>query len=255
MDKGDIMPFIVVNKLNLYFRLRRSLRVKRLQLRVHDNRFEVIAPKRMLNREIMSFVWESRHWMARVHSRRLRDAHHVEKCEDNKFYYRGRHWTLSFCRGAVFKIDLIDQDKMVWSLPEGVLHQHQLEKWFQVQTHEIIDSVVQRVCPILGRWPTKIVLKQQKTRWGSCGINNAIQINWRLIFAPEGILEYVVVHELCHLLYRNHGVRFWKTVAKFFPDHAKSRKWLRKEGNFLMNINIEPSFWSQERFIREIESL
>lgn len=216
MVKGDIVPFIVANKLNLYFRLRRSLRVKRLQLRVHDNGFEVVAPKRVLNREIISFVWDSRHWMARAHSRRLRE---------------------------------LPQDKMRCSLPEGIPY-HELEQWFQAQTYKIIDSVVQRVCPILDRWPTRIVLKQQKTCWGSCGINNAIHINWRLIFAPEGILEYVVVHELCHLLHRNHGIRFWKTVAKFFPDHVKARKWLRKEGNFLMNINIEPSFWNRYNALR-----
>lgn len=255
------MPFIVVNKLNLYFQLRRSARAKRLQLRFHYDRFEVIAPRRLSNREIISFVWDSRQWMSRVHSKRSVQDPSQDKinlfCEGNKLYYRGRYWSVSFCKGATFKIEPLGEDKMICTLPDGEPHQHHalLEQWFQEQTYVIIHSVVQRVCPILGKWPRKIVLKQQKTRWGSCGINDAIQINWRLIFAPEGILEYVVVHELCHLLHRNHGIRFWKTVAKFFPQHALSRKWLRKEGDPLLRINLETSFCSQESFRSLVESL
>jgi predicted metal-dependent hydrolase len=242
------MPFVVVNKLSLNFRSRRSLRVKRLQLRLHGDGFEIVAPRRSSNREIITFIWDSRHWMARVHTRRaVRDIHFVRDIH-NKLYYRGRYWWMSFSKGATFKIDLIDEDKMICTLPEGKIAQHQLTQWFQAQTHQIVNAVMQSVCPILGKWPTKVVLKQQKTRWGSCGINDTIQINWRLIFAPEGILEYVVVHELCHLLHRNHGVRFWKTVARFFPDHPISRKWLREEGDLLMRMDIEVPFCSQESF-------
>lgn len=245
------MPFIVVNKLNLYFRSRRSIKAKRLQLRFHGGKFEVIVPRRLLNREVIAFIWDSRHWMMRVYNRHvMRDTQDKIDlfCEGNKLYYRGRYWEMSFSKGASFKIDLIDKEKINCTLSDEKDYQHQLEQWFQAQTHEIIHSVIQRVCPILKKWPKKIVLKQQKTRWGSCGINDTIQINWRLIFAPEGILEYVVVHELSHLLHRNHGIRFWKTVTKFFPEHAAARKWLRKEGDPLMGMKIGVSFCLQESF-------
>ena len=80
---------------------------------------------------------------------------------------------------------------------------------------------------------TSITVRDQKTRWGSCSSRGTLSFNYRLIFAPPVILDYVVVHELCHLTYMNHSDAFWNKVAGMIPDHAAHRRWLREHGHTL----------------------
>jgi predicted metal-dependent hydrolase len=110
----------------------------------------------------------------------------------------------------------------------------QILLWYQQQTHDFIAQSIEIFCPQLGRWPAGFGLKQQKTRWGSCGIQQKIYINWLLVLAPIGVLEYVVAHELCHLFHRNHGKRFWAKVANCYAEYETHEKWLTKHGHLLM---------------------
>lgn len=75
-----------------------------------------------------------------------------------------------------------------------------------------------------------ISIRDQKTRWGSCSSKGNLSFNWRLILAPSEILDYVVVHELCHLTYMNHSKDFWNMVASIIPDYKIRRKWLKENG-------------------------
>ena len=80
----------------------------------------------------------------------------------------------------------------------------------------------------------KITLRQQKTRWGSCAANGNRNFNWLLILAPPEVLDYVVVHELCHRREMNHSQAFWKEVEKILPDYRERQKWLKDNGWRLM---------------------
>ncbi len=79
----------------------------------------------------------------------------------------------------------------------------------------------------------RISIREQKTRWGSCSSAGNLNFNWRLIFAPEEVLNYVVVHELAHRLEMNHSKAFYAIVEQVLPDYKKSRKWLRENGSTL----------------------
>jgi len=80
----------------------------------------------------------------------------------------------------------------------------------------------------------QVRIKDQKTRWGSCSGKRNLNFNWRLVLAPPEILEYVVAHELCHLVQPNHSTAFWKWVGQLLPDYAVRRKWLKKNGHLLL---------------------
>lgn len=77
----------------------------------------------------------------------------------------------------------------------------------------------------------KIRIGNQRTRWGSCSSKGTISYNWRLILMPEEIMDYVVVHELCHLIEMNHSSRFWMLVSGILPDYAVRKTWLKQHGN------------------------
>lgn len=80
----------------------------------------------------------------------------------------------------------------------------------------------------------KITIRSQKTRWGSCSSKGTLSFNWRLMLAPPAILDYVVVHELCHLTHMNHSAEFWNLVESVFPNYRAARKWLKEHGNELV---------------------
>ena len=79
----------------------------------------------------------------------------------------------------------------------------------------------------------KITIRDQKSRWGSCSSTGTLSFNYRLIFAPPKVLDYVVVHELCHLTHMNHSKDFWNTVATIMPDYMKYKTWLKEHGHEL----------------------
>lgn len=80
----------------------------------------------------------------------------------------------------------------------------------------------------------RITIRDQKTRWGSCSAKGNLSFNWRLMLAPPAILDYVVVHELCHLTHMNHSAAFWQKVASVYPDYRTARKWLKDHGRELV---------------------
>ena len=81
--------------------------------------------------------------------------------------------------------------------------------------------------PRIGRRPGRIAIRDQKSRWGSCSSKGNLNFNWKLIMAPPQALDYVVIHELCHLWEFNHSPRFWDRVRSFMPDYEIWKKWLK----------------------------
>ena len=89
--------------------------------------------------------------------------------------------------------------------------------------------------PLVGVDYNKITVRCQRTRWGSCSAKGNLSFNCLLMLCPDRVIDYVVVHELCHRLEMNHSPRFWAQVARALPEYASARRWLREEGRLLMD--------------------
>jgi hypothetical protein len=92
-----------------------------------------------------------------------------------------------------------------------------------------------RLSAQIGRDIARINLRDTRSRWGSCSGTGNLSFSWRLIFAPEPVLDYVVAHEVAHLVEMNHGARFWRLVASLSPDIAGSRAWLKRHRSRLLS--------------------
>lgn len=99
---------------------------------------------------------------------------------------------------------------------------------------ELVAMVADEEAAALGVTVERITIKDQRTRWGSCSTTGALSFNWRLAIAPFEVLDYVVVHELCHLREHNHSARFWKLVEARRPDYRDHREWLDQHGPELL---------------------
>jgi predicted metal-dependent hydrolase len=93
-----------------------------------------------------------------------------------------------------------------------------------------IALIAQSEAAALGVRYSRITLRDQRSRWGSCSSSGALSFNWRLVLAPHDVLDYVVVHEVCHLVELHHGPAFWRLVERRRPDYRDAKRWLDDHG-------------------------
>jgi predicted metal-dependent hydrolase len=102
--------------------------------------------------------------------------------------------------------------------------------WYLSQGLSKVKQRMKLFAPRLGLEPYKVVVKEQQSRWGSCTKKGAININWKILMAPMRIVDYVIVHELGHMIHADHSVEFWSVVSSVMPDYDERKEWLRIHG-------------------------
>lgn len=111
-----------------------------------------------------------------------------------------------------------------------------LEKWYREKTLEIVTKKISYYQSIFKDKVTDIRVKEQKRRWASCTGKNAILFNWRCSMAREDVLEYIVIHEMSHIDYKNHSKDFWNRVEEIMPNYREKHEWLKTNG---INMKLE----------------
>jgi predicted metal-dependent hydrolase len=119
-------------------------------------------------------------------------------------------------------------------VPSGRGRLPALERFYRRAARVEIGARLDRACEISGNAYTSLTIRNQRTRWASCSQAGVMSFNWRLLLAPEPVLDYVVWHEVCHLEIMDHSPRFWALVSRFCPDHREHRRWLRRHGQTLV---------------------
>jgi predicted metal-dependent hydrolase len=108
-----------------------------------------------------------------------------------------------------------------------------LERWYRRAARAETEPRAHEAAAAIGARVTGVAIRAQRTRWGSCSPSGALSFNWRLLLAPEPVLDYVVVHEACHLKVADHSRRFWSLVERHCPDWREHARWLRRNGSAL----------------------
>jgi predicted metal-dependent hydrolase len=153
------------------------------------------------------------------------------------FPYLGRHYRLKViksskdverkCRLVNGRI-LVEVNENRGEEGKKVTVKRNLINWYLEHAKEKIGERIGRFGQQIGRWPANIEIKNQERRWGSCSPNGSIRFNWKIIMAPISVLDYVIVHELCHLIYSHHSTQFWQKVQSIIPDYRRRRDWLKE---------------------------
>lgn len=104
-------------------------------------------------------------------------------------------------------------------------------RWYRQRAAELVDKRVKRFGPLLGVRPTRVLVGDQRRRWGSCSPKGVLRFNWRVAMAPPALVDYVVIHELAHLRVRSHRSAYWALVSQVAPDHRERRQKLSALGS------------------------
>lgn len=116
---------------------------------------------------------------------------------------------------------------------ERELYQRLVAGWVKREAGREFGGRVLAWAERMGRQPSTLALTSARRRWGSCSASGAVRLNWRLLMAPPAVLDYVIVHELAHLVHLNHSDAFWREVERWMPDWPHWRQWLKQHGERL----------------------
>jgi len=204
----------------------------------------VSAPLRISEKQIRETVQKKAGWI-------IKKVNEVIEMNSNlvcrqfvsgeKLLYLGKEYTLEIVEKDLGKAEvLMHKDTITVYIFHGLSEESMrqtikeaLIKWYRQRFAEIVKERIEKYSMQLKVAPCKVVIKNQKTRWGSCSEKGNINLNWRLIMAPLHVIDYVVVHELCHLKVMNHSKDFWDLVGAIQPNYRENRKWLKINGNRL----------------------
>jgi hypothetical protein len=214
------------------YTIRRSDRARRVRVRVdpRDGAVEVILPKRAAQREAAAAVVQLRPWIDRRRAEAARAQARVA-ARNGTVPYLGTDLTLfpvpgrtrAHRRGDVLVVPA-----------DEALQREAIERWYRRAARAEIAPRLDAAAAAVGKSYTKLTIRDQRTRWGSCSSTGAMSFNWRLLLAPEAVLEYVVRHEACHLAHLDHSPRFWALMARVMPGYDVPRRWLRDHGATLV---------------------
>jgi predicted metal-dependent hydrolase len=212
------------------YTVRRSARARRTRVSVDAHRgVEVILPQRAHHREASAAIVELRPWI----ERRLREMERVREAvaaRAGTLPYLGQPLTLVTQPGRT-RVHRVGNRLLVPGEPDRLLA---LERFYRRAARTEIAQRLDQACALAGTGYSGLSIRGQRSRWASCSPSGAMSFNWRLLMAPEPVLDYVVWHEVCHLEVMDHSPRFWKLVAARCPAYRQHVRWLRHNGATLV---------------------
>jgi predicted metal-dependent hydrolase len=216
------------------YTVRRSSRARRVRVNVsahHEDGaagVEVVLPARAAEREAAAAIRELRPWI----ERRLDEAERV------RAHLAARGRTLPYLG---IPLELVAQhgrsrvhrtgDRLL--VPDGDARPA-LERFYRRAARSEIAARLDRATALAGSTYADLQIRSQRTRWASCSPGGRMSFNWRLMLAPERVLDYVVWHEVCHLEIADHSRSFWRLLERYWPGYREDRRWLQRNGATLV---------------------
>lgn len=237
------MPTVQVGKTEIAYELRRSSLVSERRITVTPGRVEVLALSNDNDDDIAAFLERKRQWLFNTVQEVAKAAasrHAVPRLmTGSKVPYRGRKMPLTVRRTDAERAAVSYRNGFTVDLPHWArddaedLVASELKHWLKQRARRDVKEIAARLGAKFGLIPRSIRTADMVSGWGSCGPEGNILIDWHLIFAPSKVLEYVVTHELSHLLHRSHGHEFWNLVRTLMPQFHDAKAWLDRHESAL----------------------
>lgn len=210
----------------------RTNRTKSADVRVEDGVVSVVVPKTLELDRINKILDDKRQWIKnKIYLHRDAQPNTTKEfVSGESFAYLGRNYRLKVVDGHFKPVKLV-QGRLVITVPNPKEYPHMvrnaLVRWYKQHAELKLNEKIKRYAAIVGVEPESVGIKNFKSRWGSCSAKGHIDFNWKIIMAPNRMVDYVVIHELCHLKHHDHSPKFWKEVERVVPDYQACKEWLK----------------------------
>jgi predicted metal-dependent hydrolase len=216
------------------YTLKRSDKRRSIGLRIDDSGLTVSMPLRASEKWLHTVLNEKADWVVeKLGSWQSRKPAEQEWRDGANIPFRGETFTLRIIpslfnsppqiRGEQLHVHVVD-----------ISDESRIEKvvtlWYRREAERVFHECVAHYAPLMQVMPKQIKLSSAKTQWGSCTSRGVVRFNWQLVRMPLHLIDYVVVHELAHLVEMNHSAAFWRVVESACPDYAQCRAELRTYG-------------------------
>jgi len=237
---------IEINKEIFAYSILRSQKRKRsIAFRISaEKKIEVIAPQRTSLAKIEDILKKRSAWLVRELSKMAQTRSDVDFSDGSVFPYMGHDCTIKATQQP--DSSCCQLKKRAWivnirdcNLSSEALRQEirlELILWLKKRARKVFQKRVSLWAKRLNVNHGKIIVSDTSSRWGSCSADNIIRLNWRLMLIPMSLIDYVVAHELCHVVHKNHSSKFWAFLAKAMPDHKSRRSALRYREKWVLAI-------------------
>lgn len=235
------MDFIEFGNRKINFEIKRGKRERSITIHVRPGaEVTVLAPRNLSEERIRIIILKKARWIIEKQGQMERNGHSTpmkEFVSGESFPYLGKYYRLKVVRSiqeTEGKCRLVNGRLVVEvnGKSESENNKAAIKKalidWYLRHAEDKIGERVSRFARSIGKWPASIKIKNQEKRWGSCSPNGNIRFNWKIIMAPNSVMDYVIVHELCHLVHPHHSTYFWEKVQSLMPDYKKRRNWLKE---------------------------
>ncbi|HAR63641.1 MAG: hypothetical protein DKM50_00180 [Candidatus Margulisiibacteriota bacterium] len=233
---------IMHNERIIKYSIQRSSKRRSIALGIDlHNGLKINAPHKATTKTVEDIIrkkikWIIRHLQSHEELKKMLPTHNFVNAES--FLYLGSSITLKviddpYCKRVRSSIEKDILTIVMPNVAEPIKREHTrkaLISWYRKCAEEIVTSRTEKYAGLLGISFYRIAIREQKKIWGSCSFKGIIRINWKIVMAPISVVDYVVVHELCHIKIRNHSSNFWDLVASILPDYRERRLVLKKEG-------------------------
>ena len=236
MNSRQFIPVEFSNGINANVEIIRSNRSKRVSLKANRHGIYIIVPTSTSNQEIILFIESRKEWI----SRSLNYFEKITRGLDPALIQQGKVLLL----GTPYDIHLV-KDKLCFVIlsnnlkritvhsPNADRRKKTMIEFYRQHTSRILNERIKIFASKLNLNFNRIAIRYHRSRWGSCSVKRNLNFNVMLSALPNNVIDYVIVHELMHLIELNHSKRFWELIKLNCPTYEYDRKWLRMYGPFI----------------------
>lgn len=216
------------------YTLKRSGKRRSIGLRIDDRGLTVSMPLRASEKWLHSVLNEKAAWVVeKLGSWQDRKPSIPQWLDGEKIAFRGETFTLRIITGLFASPAQLHGEQLhihVVDAADAIKIEKVVTQWYRREAEQVFRECVAHYAPLMQVQPRQIKLSSAQTQWGSCTSRGVVRFNWQLVRMPLHLIDYVVVHELAHLVEMNHSAAFWRVVKSACPDYAQCRAELRRHG-------------------------
>ena len=207
--------------------VRTSKRARRLRLVSGINGVEAIVPTDYRTEELQSFVSAKRDWIIKTSRYYCRLRERCGGNEPSTIYFFGSKYHFHVVKDRKTSVVISDTMKVItFHMADRRRYKEEMQEWYKEQIGRVIAERLPSLAGRLNMKFGKVSIKSQKSRWASCSRKGNLNFNLLLAAAPPEVIDYVIIHELMHLIEMDHSRRFWQLVKEADPDYEKHKEWL-----------------------------